>query len=339
MIGFNRDRFLRPLIAFVLAVACIGARGEAPPALAARAWVLVDATSGVQLAAHEAVLKFEPASLTKLMTAYVVFTALGEKRIGLDDPVLVSRAAFAAPGREGSRMFIEPNRPVSVAELLAGLLVVSGNDAAVALAEHTAGNVRAFVDRMNSEAQRLEMVNTHFTNPTGFSDPQQYSTATDLARLAQRLQYDFPQYAEFFRTREFTHNRITQANRNRLLWSDTTVDGMKTGHLEASGWSIVATASRTRGASNASFSRRLIAVVLGAPSEALRAQDALRLLNYGYTEFETLRLHRRGEVLLRPEVWKGDHRGSADRTGARCLRHPSDFRPALDRQRWSEIGA
>lgn len=281
------------------------ARAEAPPVLAARAWLLLDASSSKRLAAHAPDLRLEPASLTKLMTAYLVFSAIGEKRFGLDDAVNVSAVAFAAPGRDGARMFIEPGKPVTVGELLQGMLVVSGNDAATALAEHTAGSVEVFVQRMNDEARRLGMLDTRFSNPTGLPDAQHYSTAADLARLTQRLMLDFPDFADQFNRRDFTYNRVAQLNRNRLLWSDPSIDGMKTGHLATVGWSIIATAARTRGSENAQYPRRLIAVVLGAPSDSLRAQEALRLLNFGYTEFETLRLYRRGEVLSRPEVWTG----------------------------------
>ena len=292
--------------AVLLLVIGLAAHAQPAPALAARAWTLVDATSGITLTTHAARERLEPASLTKLMTAYVVFTALNERRTRRDTNVTVSAAAVAAPGRTGSRMYIEVGRPVSVDELLRGLIVVSANDAAVALAEHTSGNVAAFVERMNAEAQRLGMTNTRFANPTGLSDPQNYSTAEDLARLAQRLLTDFPQFAPLFAMREATYNRITQANRNRLLWSDATVDGLKTGHTEGAGWSIIATAARPQGSGERAFGRRLIAVVLGAASEAARAQEALRLLNYGYAAFDTVRLYRQGDVLVRPEVWKGD---------------------------------
>jgi D-alanyl-D-alanine carboxypeptidase (penicillin-binding protein 5/6) len=193
-----------------------------------------------------------------------------------------------------------------VDELLRGLLVASGNDAAVALAEHVSGSVEAFVERMNAEARRLGMKDTRFANPTGLSDPQQYSTADDLARLAQRLLADFPQYAPIYAQREFTYNSITQSNRNRLLWSDASVDGLKTGFTEGAGWSIIASASRAQGSGERAFRRRLIAVVLGAASDSARAQEALRLLNYGFGAFDTVRLYRQGEVLVQPEVWKGD---------------------------------
>jgi D-alanyl-D-alanine carboxypeptidase (penicillin-binding protein 5/6) len=296
----------RLLLALVCGLSAVAAHAQTPPVLAARAWTLVDATSGVTLAWSAAAQRLEPASLTKLMTAYVVLTAIAERRTTLDSPVTVSAAALAAPGRAGARMFIEPGRPVTVDELLRGMLVASGNDAAVALAEHTAGGVGAFVDRMNAEARRLGMTNTRFANPTGLSDPQHYSTAEDLARLAQRLLADFPQSASLFALREFTYNGVTQANRNRLLWSDRSIDGMKTGHTDGAGWSIVATASRPQGSGERAFDRRLVAVVLGAASDAGRAQEALRLLNFGYAAFDTVRLHRRGDVLSRPEVWKGD---------------------------------
>lgn len=296
----------RFLFAFVCAFSAGQSHAQAGPALAARAWTLVDATSGVTLASSAAAQRLEPASLTKLMTAYVVFTAIGEQRTRLDAGVTVSPAAVAAPGRAGARMFVEPGRPVTVDELLRGLVIASGNDAAVALAEHTAGSTAAFVERMNAEARRLDLRNTRFANPAGWSDAQHYSTAEDLARLARRLLADFPQYAHLFALREFTYNRVTQANRNRLLWSDGSVDGMKTGHTDGAGWSIVATAARPQGSGERAFNRRLIAVVLGAGSDTVRAQEALRLLNYGYAAFDTVRLHRQGDVLVRPEVWKGD---------------------------------
>jgi D-alanyl-D-alanine carboxypeptidase (penicillin-binding protein 5/6) len=292
-------------LAFLL-MAAGATHAQSGPVLAARAWTLVDTTSGFTIASSAGAQRLEPASLTKLMTAYVVFTALGEQRTRLDAPVTVSTAALAAPGRAGARMYIEPGRAVTVDELLRGLIVVSANDAAVALAEHTAGSAAAFVERMNAEARRLGMTNTHFANPTGLPDPQHYSSADDLARLAQRLLADFPQHAPLFAQREFTYNRITQANRNRLLWSDGHVDGLKTGHTEGAGWSIIATAARTQGSGDRAFKRRLIAVVLGAASESGRAQEALRLLNFGYTAFDTVRLYRQGDVLARAEVWKGD---------------------------------
>lgn len=297
----------RAFLALVLLLLIAGgASAQSGPVLAARAWTLVDAMSGVTITSSAATQRMEPASLAKVMTAYVVFTAIGEKRTRLDAVVQVSAAAVAAPGRAGSRMYIEPGRPVTVDELLRGLIVVSGNDAAVALAEHTAGSSEAFVERMNAEARRLGMTNTRFANPTGLPDPQQYSTAEDLARLAQRLLSDFPQYAQLFGQREFAYNSITQSNRNRLLWSDGSVDGLKTGQTEGAGWSVIATAARAQGTGDRAFGRRLVAVVLGAASDSVRAQEALRLLNFGFAAFDTVRLYRQGDVLARAEVWKGD---------------------------------
>ena len=203
-------------------------------------------------------------------------------------------------------MYLEPGRAVTVDQLLRGMLTVSASDAAVALAEHSGNNVEAFVARMNAEARRLGMANTHFANPTGQSDPQNYSSAEDMAILARRLLADFPQHASLFAQREFAYNNVSQANRNRLLWTDSHVDGMKTGQLSAAGWSVVATTARPQGDGERSFQRRLIAVVLGAPSESLRTQETLRLINHGYAAFDTVQLYRRGDVLATPAVWKGD---------------------------------
>jgi len=274
--------------------------------LGARAWILLDGTSGARLAAFEPTARLEPASLTNLMTAYVVFSALNENRIALSDTVTVSPAAFAAPGKAGARMYLEPGREVSVDQLLRGMLTVSASDAAIALAEHSARTVDAFVERMNAEVHRLGMVNTHFSNPTGQSDAQNYSSAEDMAILAQRLLADFPQHASLFAQREFAYNNVSQTNGNRLLWTDSHVDGMKTGQLSASGWSVVASAARPQGQGEHAFQRRLIAVVLGTASDASRTQETLRLINYGYAAFDTIRVYRRGDVLAQPVIWKGD---------------------------------
>ncbi len=203
-------------------------------------------------------------------------------------------------------MYLEPGRAVNVDQLLRGMLTVSASDAAVALAEHSAGSVDAFVDRMNAEVRRLGMANTHFANPTGQSDAQNYSSAEDMAILARRLLTDFPQHAPLFAQREFAYNNVSQANRNRLLWTDSHVDGMKTGQLSAAGWSVVATTARAQGEGERSFQRRLIAVVLGAPSDAARTQETLRLINHGYAAFDTVQLYRRGDVLAKPAIWKGE---------------------------------
>lgn len=299
-------RHLRVLFLTSLLGALPQVAAQPAPMLAARAWVLVDATSGARLASFEPLARLEPASLTKLMTAYVVFTALNENRIALTDAVTVSPHAFATPGKLGARMYLEPGRAVTVDQLLRGMLTASASDAAVALAEHSAGSVDAFVARMNAEVRRLGMANTHFANSTGQSDAQNYSSAEDMAILARRLLTDFPQHAPLFAQREFSYNEVSQANRNRLLWTDSHVDGMKTGQLSGSGWSIVATAARAQGDGDRAFQRRLIAVVLGANSDAARTQETLRLLNHGYAAFDTVQLYRRGDVLATPAIWKGD---------------------------------
>ena len=302
----NMLRYVVALFVTALSYAAPHVSAQPAPMLAARSWVLVDSTSGARLAAFEPSARLEPASLTKLMTAYVVFSALNENRIALTDSVSVSPAAFATPGKLGARMYLEPGRAVNVDQLLRGMLTVSASDAAVALAEHSAGSLDAFVERMNAEVRRLGMTNTHFANPTGQSDAQNYSSAEDMAILARRLLADFPQHAALFAQREFAYNNVSQANRNRLLWADSNVDGMKTGQLSAAGWSVVATTGRAQGDGERAFQRRLVAVVLGAPSDAVRTQETLRLINHGYAAFDTVQLYRRGDVLATPAIWKGD---------------------------------
>jgi D-alanyl-D-alanine carboxypeptidase (penicillin-binding protein 5/6) len=265
------------------------------PAAAAAAWLVTDVTSGQTLAAQNADERRDPASLTKLMTAYVVFEALRAKTIVPSQMVAVSERAWKA---EGSRMFIEPRRAVSVDELMRGMIVQSGNDASIALAELTAGSEEAFVQKMNAEAARLGMTNTRFANVTGLSGPQHYSTAADLARIASALIRDYPEYFPLYSLKEFRYNNITQPNRNRLLWSDPNVDGMKTGHTEAAGWCLVATAHRG--------DRRVLAVVLGASSDAARASEAQKLLNWGFQAFDTVQLYQSGKQVTTLRVWKGE---------------------------------
>jgi len=279
---------------FLAAVAAAQPQPAAPPAVAAAAWLVTDVTSGQPLAAGNADERREPASLTKLMTAYIVFGALRAKTIVPSQMVAVSERAWKA---EGSRMFIEPRRAVSVDELLRGMIVQSGNDASIALAELVAGNEEAFVARMNAEAARLGMANTRFTNVTGLSNPQHYSTASDLAKVATALIRDYPEYYPLYSLKEFRYNNITQPNRNRLLWSDPHVDGMKTGHTEAAGWCLVATALRG--------DRRVLAVVLGASSDAARASETQKLLNWGFQAFDTVQLYQSGKQVTMLRVWKG----------------------------------
>jgi D-alanyl-D-alanine carboxypeptidase (penicillin-binding protein 5/6) len=260
-----------------------------------RAWVLADVSSGQVLAAEKPDERFEPASLTKLMTAYVVFSTLKEKKLALNDQVPVSEKAWRAPG---SRMFIEPRRPVTADELIRGMIVQSGNDACIALAERVAGSEEAFAALMNREAERLGMKNSKFMNASGLPDPQHYSTARDLYLLAAALVRDFPeQYAQYYSQREYRYNGITQMNRNRLLWLDSTVDGMKTGFTEAAGYCLVASSKRGP--------RRLLSVLLGSTSESMRAQESQKLLNWGFQFFDAVKLYAGGAPVKEIEVWKG----------------------------------
>jgi serine-type D-Ala-D-Ala carboxypeptidase (penicillin-binding protein 5/6) len=236
----------------------------------------------------------EPASLTKLMTAYLVFRTLKDRELVPSQMVTVSERAWRA---EGSRMFIEPKKTVSVDELLRGEIVQSGNDAAIALAEAVAGSEEAFVERMNREAARLGMKNTRFTNATGLPSPQQASTAADLARVAGALIRDFPEYYPLYSLKEYRYNNITQPNRNRLLWTDPFVDGVKTGYTDAAGYCLIASAKRGP--------RRLLSVVLGASSDSARASESQKLLNYGFQFYDTVQLYQNGQAVSTLRVWKG----------------------------------
>lgn len=288
---------MRFLIALLCALLPLAVSAQIPPAprLAANAWLLIDHGTGQTLVSHNADERIEPASLTKLMTAYLTFQAVRSGNLSLEDSVQVSEKAWRMTG---SRMFIEPNRPVTVEQLIRGMIIQSGNDACVALAERIAGSEEAFATMMNREAERLGMKNTNFTNASGLPDPELYTTANDLNLLASALIRDFPEFYRIYSVREYTYNDITQPNRNRLLWLDSTVDGMKTGFTNAAGYCLVSSAVRGP--------RRLISIVLGAESEAARAQESLKLLNYGFQFFDTLRLYQAGQELSRFEVWKGD---------------------------------
>jgi D-alanyl-D-alanine carboxypeptidase (penicillin-binding protein 5/6) len=264
------------------------------PGVAASSWTLVDTLSGQTLAGVNADERRDPASLTKLMTAYRVFAALRAKTITPSQMVDVSPRAWKA---EGSRMFIQPRKPVSVDELVHGVIIQSGNDASIALAELIAGSEEKFVEQMNQEAARLGLTGTHFVNATGLSDPQHYSTATDLAKLAAALIRDYPEYYPIYSQKEFRYNNITQPNRNRLLWTDPYVDGLKTGHTDAAGWCLIASAKRG--------DRRLVSVVLGAPSDNVRAAESQKLLNWGFQSFDTVQLYQSGKAVSTIRVWKG----------------------------------
>lgn len=290
--------------AFVVAAVCwSGAYAQTPiePPLSAKAWLLLDETSGQVIASHEAGTRIEPASLTKVMTAYVVFGAIHDNQLSLNQKVTVSTRAWKVPAGS-SKMFLEPGSSVSVDDLLAGLLVQSGNDAAIALAEAVSGSVEAFVQRMNETAAKMGLRGTHFASPHGLPDPGTYSTASDLSILATRLIRDYPElYKAYDSTKQFTYNKITQPNRNRLLWLDPSVDGMKTGHTEAAGYCIIATARRPNGADQ----RRLITVVVGTASDRVRTQESRALLDWGFQRFSTIRLYGKNQVVATPEVWKG----------------------------------
>ncbi len=269
----------------------------APPPIAARSWLLLDPASGQMLASQSPDERLEPASLTKLMTAYVVFVALRDKKIRLDQAVNVSPKAWKTGG---SRMFIDPKKPVIVEDLIRGMIVQSGNDACVALAEAVAGSEEVFVELMNREAARLGMKGTSFMNSTGLPDPKHYTTARDLGMLATALIRDFPQEYKYYSQREFRYNNITQPNRNRLLFLDPNVDGVKTGHTDNAGYCLIASAVRGP--------RRLISVLLGASSDSLRAQESQKLLNYGFQLFDSVRVYAKGTSVSTLKVFKGSER-------------------------------
>jgi len=263
------------------------------PAINAAAYLVVEATSGQVLTESNTKQRRDPASLTKLMTAYLVFDALHQKQLSLGQRLRVPERAWKA---EGSRMFIEPGVPITTEDLLRGLIIQSGNDAAIALAIAVAGNESEFVARMNREAKRLGMDDTQFLNPTGLTQQGHYSTAHDLAILALALMRNFPQYTKFYAEKSYTHNRIVQENRNRLLFSDPTVDGLKTGHTDAAGWCLIATVNRPP--------RKLLTVVLGAPSEALRIAESRKLIDWAFTAFEGRKLFEGGKAIQQLTVWK-----------------------------------
>ncbi len=267
----------------------------APPDVAASGYLLVDFHSGKVLAEKGAGNRLEPASLTKIMTAYAVFRELKQGNINLEDNVLISEKAWRTPG---SRMFIEVGKKVKVIDLVKGMIIQSGNDACVALAEHIAGSEATFAELMNNIARELGMTNTHFTNSTGLPDDDHYTTPADIAKVAAATIRDFPEYYLWYSDRSFVFNDITQHNRNKLLWRDNSVDGIKTGHTEAAGYCLVASAQRE--------SMRLISVVMGTKGEEARAQASQSLLNYGFRFYETHQLYTAGEVLNRARIWKGD---------------------------------
>jgi D-alanyl-D-alanine carboxypeptidase (penicillin-binding protein 5/6) len=264
----------------------------APPDLGAKAIFLADFGSGRVLAESNADQRLEPASLTKIMTAYVVFRELAKGNLKLEDMVGVSEKAWRT---EGSRMFAQVGAQISVENLLKGMIVQSGNDASVALAEHVAGDEAVFAQMMNQNAERLGMKNTHFKNSMGLPDPDHYTTARDLFILTHALIEEFPEYYQWHAIKEFVFNGIKQTNRNQLLWRDSTVDGVKTGHTEGAGYCLVTSALRD--------GMRLIAVVLGAKSGNERAKANQTLLNYGFRFYETRALYKANEKLTEARKW------------------------------------
>lgn len=280
---------------FITSLTVLAADIPPPPSMAVKSYVLLDVNSNNIIAEQGADMKVEPASLTKVMTAYLVFKAIENGHLKADQTLPVSTAAWKA---EGSRMFIEPNKPVTVEELIHGVIIQSGNDASIALAEGVAGSEEVFAQLMTKEAKRIGMNNTNFVNSTGLPDPAHYTTAHDLALLAAALIQDFPeQYKRLYSVKEYTYNNITQPNRNRLLWLDPHVDGIKTGHTEAAGYCLMTSAKRD--------STRLISVVLGAASESARATESQKLLNYGFQFYESHLVYKAGQPINQLKVWKG----------------------------------
>jgi len=263
------------------------------PQVDARSYIVVDHRTDKILAAKDAVARVEPASLTKLMTAYIVFQELAAGKIKLDEQVMVSEHAWRS---EGSRTFIELGKPISIQDLILGMIVQSGNDATIALAERIAGTEETFAQMMNANAKRLGMVGSHFDNSSGLPSPQHYTTSRDLSLLANAMIREYPQYYKWFSVREFEHNGIKQQNRNGLLEKDPTVDGLKTGHTDSAGYCLVTSALRDR--------MRLVSVVMGSTSMKARENASTALLNYGFTFYDTKLVAKGGAVLATSRVWK-----------------------------------
>lgn len=293
----HRNLFLTLLVLFALLgnsiAASQGRPTPAPPIIGAKSYLMIDSRTGHVLASHEPDARLAPASLTKLMTAYVVFHALQRQQIQLGDSVTISEKAWRT---QGSRMFIEVNTQVTVEDLTLGMIVQSGNDASVALAELIAGTESVFAELMNQYAQQIGMASSHFVNATGLPGDNHYSTARDLATLARAIIEEFPEYYRWYSVREFTYNDIRQPNRNNLLWRDASVDGMKTGHTDAAGYCLVSSAERE--------GMRVIAVVLGTASANARIDGSQALINYGFTFYETRLIYPATQEITRARVWK-----------------------------------
>ncbi len=266
-----------------------------PPTLAAKSWLLIDLSSGQILSEEKADERLEPASLTKLMTAYLTFSAMRQKTLHLHQALPVSETAWRMGG---SKMFVKVHTEVSVDDLIKGMIVQSGNDACIVLAEAIAGSEENFAQMMNREAKRLGMNATNFRNSTGMPDPEHYTTARDLAKLASALIHEFPsEYKHYYSMKEFRYSGITQPNRNRLLWNDPSVDGMKTGHTEAAGYCLISSAMRNH--------RRLLSVVLGTTSDNARNTESMKLLNWGFLSWDTVSIYKKDQAITSLPVWKG----------------------------------
>jgi D-alanyl-D-alanine carboxypeptidase (penicillin-binding protein 5/6) len=291
------------LVSLLLATTALTAFTQTPqpPVIAARNYVLLDMTSGQVLAEKDADAQTDMASLTKLMTAYVVFGALRDKKLTLEQTLPVSKRAWDERKGGTSVMFIDTTMTPKVDELLQGMIVQSGNDASVALAEGVGGSVETFVDMMNRQAQAFGLKNTQFKNVTGLTEPGHHSTARDIATIASRLIRDFPEHYRYYSQRDYTYNNIKQENRNLLLRRDATVDGLKTGYTEAAGYCLVSSASRDL----PNGKRRLVSVVMGTASMEARAAESQKLLNWGYAAWDAVRLFEAGKPVVTPEVWKG----------------------------------
>ncbi|WP_153133102.1 D-alanyl-D-alanine carboxypeptidase family protein [Dechloromonas hortensis] len=290
---------LRQILLLILPLVFVGQalaqQQPVPPTLAAKSWLLLEMGSGQLLTAEKPDERLEPASLTKLMTAYLTFNAIRQKTIAINQPLPVSQKAWKTGG---SKMFIKVDTQVPVEDLIKGMIVQSGNDACVTLAEGIAGSEENFAQMMNREAQRLGMKSSHFMNSTGLPDPQHYTTARDLSILASALIRDFPEeYKKYYSMKEFRYNNITQPNRNRLLFIDPTVDGVKTGHTDAAGYCLISSALRDK--------RRLLSVVLGTTSDSARASESQKLLNWGFISYDAVTLYTKEQPVSALRVWKG----------------------------------
>ncbi|WP_310494550.1 D-alanyl-D-alanine carboxypeptidase family protein [Dechloromonas sp.] len=282
-------------LSFAFAAQAMAQQLPVPPSLAAKSWLLLEMGSNQVLTAEKSDERLEPASLTKLMTAYLTFAALHKKTLALSQPLPVSEKAWRTGG---SKMFIRVDTQVPVEDLIKGMIVQSGNDACVTLAEGIAGSEENFAQMMNREAQRLGMNASSFRNSTGLPDPEHYTTARDLSLLASALIRDFPEeYKKYYSMKEFTYNGITQPNRNRLLYIDPTVDGVKTGHTEAAGYCLISSALRDK--------RRLLSVVLGTVSDSARASESQKLLNWGYISYDSVTLYAKDQAVATLRAWKG----------------------------------